>query len=96
LIFSSTTAWGREERLADDLVFRSGGGGDQCAGSGPEKNCPGPVRSADASGGIPSPFQNDAHRDLLTRLSADLIAGRRRLPEAADLLADFSRRRKGE
>ena len=33
----------------------------------------------------------DAHRELLDRLSADLIASRRRLPEAADLLADFSR-----
>jgi hypothetical protein len=38
----------------------------------------------------------DAHRELLDRLSADLIGGRRRLPEAADLLADFSRKRTGE
>jgi hypothetical protein len=38
----------------------------------------------------------DAHRELLDRLSAELIAGRRTLPEAADLLADFSRRRTGE
>jgi hypothetical protein len=38
----------------------------------------------------------EAHRELLDRLSADLIAGRRSLPEAADLLADFSRQRKGE
>jgi hypothetical protein len=37
----------------------------------------------------------DAHRELLDRLSTDLIAGRRTLPEAADLLADFSRRRAG-
>jgi hypothetical protein len=36
----------------------------------------------------------DAHHDLLGRLGADLIAGRRTLPEAADLLADFSRQRK--
>jgi hypothetical protein len=33
---------------------------------------------------------------LLDRLSADLIAGRRTFPEAADLLADFSRRCTGE
>jgi hypothetical protein len=38
----------------------------------------------------------DAHRELLDRLSADLIAGRRTLPEAADLLADFARQRKPE
>jgi hypothetical protein len=38
----------------------------------------------------------DAHRELLDRLSADLIAGRRSLPEATDLLADFSRQRTGE
>jgi hypothetical protein len=38
----------------------------------------------------------DAHRELLQRLSADLIAGRRTLPEAATLLADFSRRSKPE
>jgi hypothetical protein len=38
----------------------------------------------------------DAHRELLDRLSADLIARRRTLPEAAGLLADFSRQRKGE
>jgi hypothetical protein len=38
----------------------------------------------------------DAHRAVLERLSADLIAGRGTLPEAADLLADFSRRRTGE
>jgi hypothetical protein len=35
----------------------------------------------------------DAHRELLDRLSADLIAGRRTLPEAAAELADFARRR---
>jgi hypothetical protein len=35
----------------------------------------------------------DAHRELLDRFSADLIAGRRTLPEAAGLLADFSRQR---
>jgi hypothetical protein len=34
-----------------------------------------------------------AHRELLQRLSADLIAGRRTLP-AATVLADFSRQRK--
>jgi hypothetical protein len=38
----------------------------------------------------------EAHRELLDRLSADLIAGPQRLPEAADLLADFSRRRTGD
>jgi hypothetical protein len=38
----------------------------------------------------------DAHRELLDWLSADLIAGRRTLPEATDLLADFSRQRTGE
>jgi hypothetical protein len=38
----------------------------------------------------------DAHRELLHRLGSDLIAGRRTLPEAADLLADFSRQRTGE
>jgi hypothetical protein len=36
----------------------------------------------------------DAHHELLDRLSADLIAGRCTLPEAATLLADFSRERK--
>jgi hypothetical protein len=36
----------------------------------------------------------DAHRQLLDRLSADLIAGRRTLPEAAAELADFSRQHK--
>jgi hypothetical protein len=36
----------------------------------------------------------DAHRELLERLSADLSAGRRTLPEAATALADFSRQRK--
>jgi hypothetical protein len=35
----------------------------------------------------------DTHRELLDRLSADLIARRRTLPEAAAELADFSRRR---
>jgi hypothetical protein len=38
----------------------------------------------------------DDHRELLARLSADLTARRRRLPEAADVLADFSRQRKPE
>jgi hypothetical protein len=36
----------------------------------------------------------DAHWELLTRLSADLIAGRRTLPEAAGSVAAFSRQRK--
>jgi hypothetical protein len=35
-----------------------------------------------------------AHRELLTRPGADLIAGRRTLPEAAPALAAFSRQRK--
>jgi hypothetical protein len=39
-------------------------------------------------------LSTDAHRELLQRLSADLIAGRRTLPEAAAVLADFSRQRK--
>jgi hypothetical protein len=48
------------------------------------------------SGELDRQLQNtDAHRELLDRLSADLIAGRRSLPKAADLLADFSRRRTG-
>ena len=38
----------------------------------------------------------DAHRELLTRLSADLIARRCTLPEAATALADFSRQSKPE
>ena len=33
----------------------------------------------------------DAHRELLDRRSSDLIAGRCTLPEAAAVLADFSR-----
>jgi hypothetical protein len=36
----------------------------------------------------------DAHREVLTRLSADLIAGRRTLPEVVTVLADFARQRK--
>jgi hypothetical protein len=36
----------------------------------------------------------DAHRQLLDRLSAGLVAGRRTLPEAATVLADFSRQHK--
>jgi hypothetical protein len=32
-----------------------------------------------------------AHRELLHRLSADLIAGRSTLPESATVLADFAR-----
>jgi hypothetical protein len=62
--------------------------------------------------GAPSPFASDldaeseqldrqlqstdAHRELLQRLSADLIAGRSTLPAAATVLADFSRQRKPE
>jgi hypothetical protein len=38
----------------------------------------------------------DAHRELLDRLSADLIAGHRTMPEAAAELADFSRQRTGQ
>src|SRR5262249_34383638 len=38
----------------------------------------------------------DAHREVFDRLSADLIAGRRALPEAGDGLADVSRPRRGE
>ena len=38
----------------------------------------------------------DAHRDLLQRLSADLIAGRCTLPAAATDLADCSRQSKPE
>jgi hypothetical protein len=37
-----------------------------------------------------------AHRELLTRLSADLIARRRTLPVATTVLADFSRQSKPE
>jgi hypothetical protein len=37
-----------------------------------------------------------AHRELLDRLSADLIAHRRTLPDAATVLADFSRQSKPE
>jgi hypothetical protein len=37
-----------------------------------------------------------AHRELLGRLRADLIARRRTLPEAATLLADFAREHKPE
>jgi hypothetical protein len=36
----------------------------------------------------------EAHRDLLQRLSADLLAGRCTLPDTAVVLADFSRQRK--
>ena len=36
----------------------------------------------------------EAHRELLMRVSADLIAGRSTLPEAAKVLADFSRQHK--
>jgi hypothetical protein len=36
----------------------------------------------------------DAHHDRLDRLSADLIAGRRTLPEGVTVLADFARQRK--
>jgi hypothetical protein len=62
--------------------------------------------------GAPSPFASDldaesepldrqlqsteAHRDLLERLSADLIAGRCTLPDAATVLANFSRQSKPE
>jgi hypothetical protein len=38
----------------------------------------------------------DAHREVLDRLSADLITRRRTLPEAAAELADFSRQHKPE
>jgi hypothetical protein len=38
----------------------------------------------------------EAHRELLQRLSAELIAGRRTLPGAATVLADFSRQSKPE
>jgi hypothetical protein len=38
----------------------------------------------------------EAHRELLQRLSADLIAGRGTLPDAATVLADFTRQHKPE
>jgi hypothetical protein len=49
-----------------------------------------------ARGGFRQLQNTDAHRELLDRLSADLTAGRRTLPEAADMLADFARQRTPE
>jgi hypothetical protein len=68
-------------------------------GEGDRAATPGPFDSdLDAeSRELDRQLQNtDAHRELLRRLSADLIAGRRTLPEAAGLLGDFSRQRSGE
>jgi hypothetical protein len=82
--------------LAAAAVF-SGGFLPVCEWGGPE--APGLLES-DLEAESPELDRDlestDAHRALLDRLSADLIAGLRRLPEAAGLLADFSRQRKGE